>query len=249
MGLLDRRDPTEQGDRLTVVARIVGAVAVLLAILFGLLLLLGMTPAQAEGQRLDLESFDWEHLSPRGAMLDVGWVNPRGVESTHSFGGRVDLGFIGPGVRVTAGFNRWSSSLLRSEVRSLEESLEALVLEQTDEEVEVDLGQIQLSDVALHGDAHFLWQIPGGLLGYAGMGASAHLMRGQGEAVDDTFVDDLLDQLRAGVNVHAGLELPVSERMRLVGESRWEFVQSNSYLQLRFGGQYTWGPLLRGESR
>lgn len=249
MGLLQRRDPTRQGDRLTTVARLVGGIAVLLAVLFGLILLLGATPRQAEAQWIDLESFDYDNLYPRGAMLDVGWVRPSGIVSTASIGGRVDLGFVGPGVRVVGGFTRWSSNLKRSEVRSLETSLEALVLEQTGEEVEIDLGRISLSDVAFHGDAHFLWTIPGGLLSYAGAGASAHIMRGGGDSVDDTFVSDLLDQIRAGLNVHAGLELPLTERVRLVGESRYEFVQSASYLQFRLGGQYTWGPQLRGEAR
>jgi len=194
-------------------------------------------PIRAQG----LADFDYENLSFQGAMLDVGYIFPGKVDDTQSFGGRVDLGLLGPGVRVTFGFNRWSSFLTEEEVRRLENSVSALIAEQTGEAVLVDLGGIKWSDVALHGDLHFLWEVPFGLLTYAGAGVSAHVLRGGGTAVDDTFVDDLLDSVRAGVNLHGGVEVPIGSRLRIVGEGRYEILEDLSYFQLRTGIEILFG--------
>jgi hypothetical protein len=188
-----------------------------------------------------LADFDYENLSFQGAMFDLGYVFSEKVDDTQSFGGRVDLGLLGPGVRVVLGFNRWSSFLSEAEVERLENSLSALILEQTGEVVVPDLGPIEWSDIALHGDIHFLWEVPFGLLTYAGAGASAHVLRGGGPAVDDTFVDDLLDSIRAGLNLHAGVEVPLGSRFRAIGEGRYELLEDLSYLQVRAGIQFLFG--------
>ena len=196
-------------------------------------------PAGAGAQ--SLADFDYENLSFSGVMLDGGYISSSRIESTSSFGGRVDLGLLGPGVRVVTGFNHWSSKLADKEVRDLESKLESLIQDETGGPVPVDLGEIGWSDVALYGDLHFLWSIPMGLLTYAGLGATAHVLRGSGPAIDDTFVDDLLDSVRAGVNVHGGLEVPMGRRFRVVGEARYEVLEDLSYLQLRLGGQLVFG--------
>lgn len=226
------------------VAVLVGGAVILLAVLFFLLILIGARPLAAQS----LADFDYENLTFRGVMLDAGYVTASRVEPTSSFGGRADLGFLGPGVRVVAGFTRWSSFLKREEVRGLETRVEELIFEQTGEETSVDLGDISWSDVALYGDAHFLWRVPFGVLTYAGLGATAHVLRGGGAAIDETFVEDLLDSVRAGVNAHAGLEVPLSDRFRLVGETRFEVLEDLNYLQFRFGGQFLFGSLAPGEA-
>lgn len=256
MGLLDdgrRRRAKETSDREEGpggslgmnIAVLVGGAVVLLGVLFAFLILMGARPLAAQG----LADFDYENLSLRGVALDVGYIHPNRVESTASFGGRVDLGYLGPGVRITAGFNRWSSFLTGDEVGALETRLEALIEDQAGEPVSVDLGRISWADVAFNADAHFVWRVPMGLITYAGLGATAHVLRGSGEAIEDTFVEDLLDSVRAGVNLHGGLELPVHRRLRLVGEARYEVLENLRYLQVRAGGQIMFGEWARAEPR
>jgi hypothetical protein len=237
-----RPDERPLGPGLLGVAWVVGGAVILLAVLFALLLM-GARPAAAQG----LADFDYENLSFRGVMLEGGRVFPSGVEPAASFGFRADLGFLGPGVRVTAGLSRWSSSLRRSEVRALEERVEDLVQQETGSRPTVNLGRITLSDVALSSDAHMVWRVPPGFLTYAGAGGSAHVLRGGGTAIEDTFIQDLLNSVRAGVNVHAGVEVPLARQFRVVGETRYEFLQSFSYLQVRIGGQFMWGGWASGE--
>ncbi len=221
--------------------------AAVLALAGGLAVGAGPLATEAAGQ--GLAEFDYENLSLRGVMLGAGWVRPGPVDPTGSFDLRVDLGFLGPGVRVTAGASRWSSELRRSEVEAFERQVADLVEGETGERPNVNLGRIRWSDVALHADAHLVWRVPGGLLTYVGLGGTAHVMRGSGTAIEDTFIEDLLNTIRAGVNAHAGLEFPLNERLRVVGETRMELVQSVSYAQVRAGLQYTWGPPAPGERR
>jgi hypothetical protein len=162
----------------------------------------------------------------------------------------VDLGYLGPGVRVTVGFNRWSSFLTRAEVGKLETQLAELIARETEgPPPDINLGRISWSDAAFNADAHFVWQVPLGLLTYAGLGGTAHVLRGGGEAIEDTFVEDLLDSVRAGVNVHGGVEYPIHQRFRLLGEARYELLENLSYLQLRVGGQIMFGDWARGNPR
>ncbi len=195
-----------------------------------------LVPVGLRGQ--DLADFDYENLSFRGLTAEWGYIYPNRVEATPSVSVRMDLGFLGPGVRVVTGVTHWSSPLVREEVRRLEERVEDLVREQSGQVVNVDLGEVRWSDVALHADAHMMWQAPFGTFTYAGLGATAHVMRGSGRAVEDTFVEDLLDSVRAGVNVHAGIEYPLHRRFRLLGQGRFEVLENLRYLELRIGGQF-----------
>ena len=154
----------------------------------------------------------------------------------------MNLGLVGPSIRGTLGATHWSSELVRSEVSELEGRLEELIAAETGTRSDVALGEITWSDVALHGDLHYLWQGPVGILGYAGTGVSAHVLRGSGAAVDDTILDDLLDSVRAGVNLHTGIELPLHRLLRIVGEARYEILEDLTYLQLRLGAEFLFGP-------
>jgi len=208
-----------------------------------LFLSLPASPLAAQG----ITDLDYEDLTFRGIMLDAGRIFPNRVEGANSYGGRLDLGFLSRGVRATFGVNRWSSFLKREEVSSLEDRLEELVFEQTGAITSIDLGNISWSDTALHGDVHLLWRIPFGVLTYTGLGGSVHFMNGGGRSIEDTFIEDLLDSVRAGGNVHAGLELPITNRLRIVGEARYEVLENLRYKHIRVGGQFTFGALAPGE--
>jgi hypothetical protein len=196
------------------------------------------TAAPLVGQ--DLADFDYENLAFRGLAAEVGYVWPSRVDATPSLGVRMDLGYLGPSLRVVPGISYWSSRMSRSEVRELEERVEELV----DREAplgtppsSVDLGEIEWADLVLSFDAHVVWRVPVGFLAYAGAGAAAHIMNGGGEAIADTFIEDLLDTVTAGGNLHVGVEYPFSERFRIYGVTRYEVAEPLQYFELRLGGQ------------
>ena len=217
---------------------VIGAVAVGMGGVFA-------GPVQAQ----DLADFDYENLSFRGIGIDVGRIFPSRVESEFSVGMRLDLGYLGPGLRITPTVNYWSSQMKDAEVRVLEARVNELVDAQTPPAAipaDVDLGRIDWSDLTIGVDAHLVWSVPLGLLTYLGAGAAAHIMDGDGEAVNGTFVEDLLDTVTAGFNVHTGVELPLND-FRIYSTVRYEILGDLRYGEIRIGTQYMFGPSAPGE--
>lgn len=205
------------------------------------------TPAGAQ----ELADFDYENLSFRGIGLEVGWIEPTRVESTASYGVRLDLGYLGPGVRITPTVSYWSSRMQHGEVRELEQRLEELVDRESpgSAPASVNLGTIDWADLVIGLDSHVVWALPGPLLTFLGGGIAAHVQNGSGEAIRGTFVEDLLDSVTAGFNVHGGLEYPLSDGFRVYGTTRYEILGDLQYLELRAGLQFMFGPAAPGEVR
>lgn len=204
----------------------------------------GALPTTAAAQ--ELADFDYENLAFRGFGVDWGYIFPSQVEPTQAFGIRVDLGYLGPGLRIMPYASYWSSRLQDEEVAALEGSLERLIQRESGSTASVNLGTIDRSDLALGLDGHVVWSVPYGLLTYAGAGAAAHFLNGGGEAIDDTFVEDLLDTVTAGFNLHVGVEYP-RERLRVYGGARYELLDDLQYFGLELGLQIMTGSSAPGE--
>ena len=205
------------------------------------------TLARSAGAQ-ELADFDYENLAFRGFGLEVGYLWPDKVESTPSYGVRMDLGYLGPGLRVAPSITYWSSRMKAREVGELEERLESLVARtQPGPIAPVDLGTVEWSDLALALDAHVVWRVPYGFLTFAGAGASVHFLNGAGDAIAGTFVEDLLDSVSAGFGLHGGIELPVAPGVRLYGAGRLELLEDLRYAALRGGVQLHFGGVVPGE--
>ena len=218
--------------------------------MIGLVLSLSLIPAALAAQ--GLEDYDYENLAFRGFSLEGGYLWPSRVDPTYSVGLRLDLGYLGPGLRMVPGISYWSSSLNDDEVAKLESKVDQLILDQVapgPEWMGTDLGGVDWSDLVLSMDAHLVWAIPYDFLSFAGAGLSAHIMNGEGNAISNTFVEDLLDTVSPGFNLHAGLEYPFSDLFRFYGEARFEILEDLRYLELRAGGQIMVGSSMPGETR
>lgn len=211
-------------------------------------LLTAVAVVPAAGQ--DLADLDYEHLEFRGIGVEMGYLFPTRVERTESYNVRLDLGYLGPGLRIVPRFGYWTSRFQTSEVEELEDRVASLVSREIGGlPPVVDLGVIEWTDYQAGLDAHIVWSMPLNLLTYAGLGVSAHVLNGSGEAVEGTFIEDLLDSVSAGFNLHLGGEYPVTDRFRLVGEGRYEILEDMQYFQVRLGGSVLWGNLVPGEER
>jgi len=201
-------------------------------------------PASAQ----ELADFDYENLSFRGIGAEWGYLYPSRVEETESYGLRIDLGYLGPGLRIVPGVTYWSSFLKDSEVAELERSVEGLIASQTgNPSPAVSLGRIAWSDVAVSLDAQVVWRVPFGILTYAGFGGAVHVLNGDGEAINGTFVEDLLDSVTPGGNLHLGFEYPLHERLRLQSQGRYEVLGDLQYFHVRIGAQLMIGEPHPGE--
>lgn len=192
-------------------------------------------PATAGAQTL--ADYDYENLSFRGIGLDYGYIWPSKVESAPTYTIRLDLGFLGPGVRIAPSLTYWSSDMRSTELDRLASQINRLpgLQEQNVQVTAEDLGSITWSDLSLAVDAHLLWTTPVGVFTYVGAGAALHALNGHGDFIENTFVEDLLDSTSAGIAIMAGLEYQPLPRLRLYGEARYTLVTDIRYPGLRLG--------------
>ncbi len=206
-----------------------------------LLLLVGSAGAVERLGAQELADYDYENLGFRGVGFEVGHLFPNNVDETYSLGGRLDLGYLGPGLRIVPSFTYWSSNLRRTEVQDLEERLEELIVRSggTLPEGGLDpLGPITWTDLILGVDGHFVWSIPLGFLGYAGAGGAAHLLDGRGT--------DIEGALPVG-QVHVGLERALHPHLRFYSTARYELLGDLRYGEVRLGAQLFFGDPAEGE--
>ena len=201
------------------------------------------------GSAQELADFDYENLAFRGFGLEFGYLWPDKVEPAPTYGLRMDLGYLGPGLRVAPALTYWSSRMKAAEVGELEDRLERLIARQQPgtPAPPVSLGPIDWSDLALALDAHVVWRVPYGFLTFAGAGASVHFLNGAGEAIAGTFVEDLLDTISAGFGLQAGVEYPLRRHVRLYATGRLELLEDLRYGSVRGGVQIHFGSIVPGE--
>jgi len=200
-------------------------------------------PAAARAQ--DLADYDYENLVLSGVGVHVSEIFPTRSEPTLGLNARVDLGLLGPNVRITPGLTFWSTRLRDSEVERMEDRIEASCDNGGVPCPGVELGEVEISDLSLDVDAHFLWATDYAIEPYAGAGVSLHLLNGRGDFIDDTFVEELLDAIAPGFNLVGGLELPISENLRVLGEARGVLTGNVRYVSVGIGGAWRFPPSLQ----
>ncbi len=211
-----------------------------------LLLLAATTSLRAQ----DLADYDYENLTFRGIGLDYGYIWPTRVAATPTYSMRLDLGFLGPGVRIAPSITYWSSHFRNTELARLAGQINNLPALR-DRNVTVsgaDFGEIRWSDLSLGLDAHLLFTTPVGVFTYLGAGAAVHALNGQGDFIESTFVEDLLDSTSAGIAVMAGAELQLGPRLRVYGEARYNIVSDVRYPGVRLGGAFMLPPRAPSQS-
>jgi opacity protein-like surface antigen len=192
-------------------------------------------PAAAPAQ--GLAEYDYENLSFRGIGADWGHIWPNKADATSMYSLRVDLGFLGPAIRIVPGLHYWNSSMKRSEVGRVAERLSSLpALQESGVIINADdLGEIDWKSVSMTLDAQAVWTAPYRIFTFIGLGAGLHAMNGSGSSIDDTFIEDLLDTITPGMAVMAGIEYEPSPSLRLYGEGRYTVQSEVRYPGFRIG--------------
>ncbi len=198
------------------------------------LALLGALPAAAQ----TLADYDYTNLGFRGAGPTLGYIWPTKVASTPVYGVRVDLGYLGPGVRIAPTIYYWNADMRPGELDKLASRINALpALQKANVTLTGrDLGPVRRSDLGLDVDGEWVVTTPGGLMTYAGVGLGLHALSGRGGAIQDTFVQDLLDTITPAITGLAGLEYRLTDRFRAFGELRLTGMGDLQYAGLRVGG-------------
>ena len=236
----DRSRALRGGSRLRVLERLLerlggGPGAAAAAAFLGVALL--AAPAQAQPR---LEDYDYENLRLRGAGVEVFVVAPNDLDATLGVGGRIDLGFLGPNVRLLPRFAYWSSELTNSEIGLLEERIRSLVQSQNPEAgtLGLELGTVDRSALIFGTDVHWLPLVEQTVRPYLGLGAEMYILNGSGDDIADTFVEDALDLITAGGSAVLGVEIDIGESLTAYGDLRGTLVADVGGVAFTIGAGY-----------
>jgi hypothetical protein len=197
---------------------------------------LALSTAAAEAQTL--ADYDYENLAVRGIGFDAGYIWPNKVEPASVWSVRLDLGYLGPAVRITPGISYWSSRFRRVELDRLADRISELppLREQGVVVTAEDLGDIRWSDLVLGVDAHVVWTAPLDIITFVGAGVAMHALNGRGDIIDNTFIEGLLDSMTPGAALMAGFELQLFAGLRVYTEARYTLASDVRYPSVRIGG-------------
>lgn len=179
------------------------------------LLLLAAAPLRAQAF---LEQFSYEGLRFSGIAFEFGGILSNSVTTEPMGGVRVDLGVIAPRIRVVAGGSYFKGDFKQERITEFERRLEDVLVDCACDSISV--GAITQSNVELYLALQYLVPALGRVQPYAGLGFSAHIRDGDGAVIDETFVEDALDTVAAGVDGALGVDVAITRRVAVLAELR-----------------------------
>jgi hypothetical protein len=192
-------------------------------------------PLHAQGF---LEQFSYAGLRLSGIAVEMGGVVSDRLTNAPSPAVRVDYGMIAPRVRVLLGASYFEGDFNASEIAKFTQRLRGLVSDPTND-FTINVGQISWSDFETDLDLQYLFP-NGPVESYMGLGLGVHVRNGNGTAINGTFVEDALDTIVAGLNLSAGVMVPVVPTFAFTADLRGSLtselrsVSARAGLMLRF---------------
>jgi hypothetical protein len=191
----------------------------------------GTRGAAAQG----LEEYDYANLGFRAIGVDVLYADASQGEGAVGIGARIDLGFLGPYIRVVPRFAFWNADVDENAVDELERQIETV---SGLAEGSVNLGSIERDYWVLATDLQ--WTLPDSYIRpYIGLGVDVYILDDSGTATQGTFLDDAV--ITAGLSGVAGLEIDFSSVWRVYGDVRGALVTDASNLAFSLGVAYRLG--------
>lgn len=166
-----------------------------------------------------LDQFSYEGLRLSGIGVDVGGVLSNSITTEPIGGVRVDLGVIAPRLRVVLGGSYFKGDFKPDRIARFEQRLQEVLVDCACDSLSI--GTISQANIELYFALQYLFPALGRVVQpYAGAGFSAHIRDGDGAVIKDTFVEDALDTVAAGVDGSAGVEVAVARRLSILVEVR-----------------------------
>lgn len=183
-----------------------------------LVLVLLLIPRPSEGQSF-LEQFSYEGLRFSGIGVEFGAVASDRLTSEFTGAVRVDYGRIAPNVRVLFGVSYFRGEFNPTEIGKFEDGLARVVQDQPPG-FTIEVGRITWSDIEADLDLQYVLEAGRRVTNYVGVGFAAHIRNGSGAAIDDTFVEDALDTIDAGLNLTFGTAIELIPAVRFTIDLR-----------------------------
>ena len=182
-----------------------------------LFLLLLLCPQLAQAQSF-LEQFSYEGLRLSGIGVEFGGVASDRLTREFSGAVRVDYGRIAPKVRVLVGASYFKGEFNATEIQELALGIQRVLVPPMSSII--DIGTITWSNVEVDLDLQYVLEIGGKVTNYIGVGFATHIRNGTGTIIDDTFIEDALDTIDAGVNLTFGTAFELIPEMQFTIDLR-----------------------------
>ena len=199
------------------------------------LMLIAAPSARGQGY---LDQFSYEGLRFSGIGVEFGGVLSNSVTTEPIGGVRVDLGVIAPRLRVLVGGSYFKGDFKADRIARFEQRLQEVLTNCACDSLSI--GAVTQSNLEVFLALQYLFPALGRLQAYAGGGVSAHIRDGDGAVIKDTFVEDALDTVAAGVDGSIGVEVAIVPRLAVLAEvrgvltSELQSVSARGGLMIRF---------------
>jgi len=203
------------------------------------MMLIALTPGRAEAQSL-FERLNLDRLRLTALGATAGPVRPSRAENAQSFGVYADYGYIARSWRVVFSANYWGSRFRDEFVDTFEQRLREQVVDPSGDDT-LDLGHINVSDIALEVDMRYTPRPTAALRPYAGGGLGAHIINAESPFINDTFVESALDNISAGFAAFAGVDTAPIGRISLGLQARLNLLSNLRYWSGRVLVTYFFG--------
>lgn len=187
----------------------------------------GLAPSALGAQSL-FERLNLDRLRLTALGATAGPVRASRAEHTQSYGVYADYGYIAPSWRVVFSATYWGSHFRDEFVATFEDRLREEIIDPAGDDT-VDLGRINVSDIALEVDLRYTPRPNAVLRPYAGGGLGAHIVNAESPFIDDTFVESALDNISAGLAVFAGLDTEPAGRLSFGVQARMNLLSNLRY--------------------
>lgn len=194
-------------------------------------LLVSAVPATAQ----NLEDYDYDNLGLWAIGVEALFVEPSQSESTIGFGVKLDLGQLGPHVRVIPRFGYWKADVEPDRIAELEAQLEDVSGLPPGA---ISLGDIERSAYVFGLDIQYIRELSS-LSPYVGAGLDVYALNDDGAAIGGTFLDETI--ITAGVSAVGGLQLALTRNLAAFAEFRATAATGASSLGAAAGLFFTFG--------
>ena len=186
-----------------------------------------LTPSAARAQSL-FERLNLDRLSLTALGLTAGPVRPSRARGCGILRVFADYGYIARSWRVVFSANYWGSRFRDDFVDTFEQRLREQVIDPSGDDT-LELGEIDVSDIALEVEMRYTPRPNAFLRPYAGGGLGAHIINAESPFISDTFVESALDNISAGFAAFAGVDTAPAGRISFGVQARLNLLSNLRY--------------------
>jgi opacity protein-like surface antigen len=207
--------------------------------LISVMMLGALIPFSARAQSL-FERLNLDRLRLTALGVTAGPVRASRAEDAQSFGVFADYGYIARSWRVVFSANYWGSQFRDEYVDTFEQRLREQVIDPSGDDT-LNLGDINVSDIALEVELRYTPRPNAVLRPYAGGGLGAHIINAESPFINDTFVESALDNISAGFAAFGGVDTAPAGRISFGVQARLNLLSNLRYWSGRAVVTYFFG--------